>query len=127
MPTTMKTYINRIQRHFRTEWGYDICLWDGPVFGKQKEWLFTICDNFFGKQQSVGVVRKPHNILSKQDVMSLYKPPELLGTTPNSFQCRLIFHVTLATAMRNTELSLIETTQFKSGVWMVMMCELSPG
>lgn len=36
MPKTIKTYIYGIQRHFRSKWCYDICLWEGPVFQKEK-------------------------------------------------------------------------------------------
>lgn len=109
----MKTYTKEIQRHFRSEWGYDICLWEGLVFGIEKGGVFIICNNLFRKQQSDIMVQNPHNILSKKDVMLLYKCPKLGGTTSRSFQCSLRFDVVLATAMRRTELAKLETNQLQ--------------
>lgn len=58
--------------------------------------------------------------------MTLNKPPELSGTILRSLQCRLIFHVALATAMRPTELAKTETKQFQNcridgeNVWVII-------
>lgn len=46
--------------------------------------------------------------------MDLYNSLDLREKNPRSFQCRLIiFRIPLATAMRPTELSMLETTQFQ--------------
>ncbi len=51
MPTTMKTYILGIQRVFN-EWGFELKLTTGPVFGNPKTGLISVLNNKFSEQQS---------------------------------------------------------------------------
>ena len=111
----MKGYILDLKQVFKAEWGYDLDLLNenDPVFGKVEGGLWTVMVNFFGEQQANGRVRKQHNVLSVEDLKKLYCSPELSGTTPRSFQCRLIFGVALLTAMRPCELAFLKMSQFR--------------
>lgn len=110
-PPTMKGYIAGLQRFFEVEWGYKINLLSGHVFAAKENSLRCVLDNLFNDQQSRGLVTKSHNVLSYENLLTLYKSAELSQRTPTSFLCRLIFHIALCTAMRATELHQLNMSQ----------------
>lgn len=110
-PQTMKGYICGLQRYFENEWGYKLRLLDGEIFGNKENGLRCVLENRFNDQQSRGMVTKSHNVLSYEDLVKLYDSDELSKRTPSSFQCRLIFHIALSTAMRASEMLHLRLSQ----------------
>lgn len=111
----MRGYIAGIKRFFNDEWGFDLPLLDekDKIFGNVDGGLWTTLDNRSRSLHAAGMTRKPYNVLSAEDVEKLFNSPELSGTTPRSFQCRLIFGVAILTAMRPQELSALGVDQIK--------------
>lgn len=114
----MKGSIASLQRIFDVKWGYKLPLLNErhKPFGNVGGGLWKVMDKLFRKQQAEGMVRKSHNLLSIDDVIKLYSSPELSETTPRSFQCRLIFGVSIMTSMGPTELSVLQKTQFRKRI-----------
>lgn len=75
----MKGYIASLQRFFDVESGYTLPLLNekDEGFGDVDGGLSTVMDNLFRKQQAEGKVRKSRNVLSNDDVKTLYSSPEL--------------------------------------------------
>lgn len=69
-------------------------------------------DNRFRQLQPQGKVRKTYNVSTKE-VEKLYKSSELDWEKPRSIQCRLIFKLTLITAMRSL---ILEVVNYKAKV-----------
>ncbi len=84
MPTTMNTYILGIQRVFN-EWGFELKLTTGPVFGNPKTGLISVLNNKFSEQQSRGMASKSHNVLPLADVKKLLLSPSCSQETPQGY------------------------------------------
>lgn len=100
-PSSMKTYILGIQRSFK-EWGYSFYLHNGRIFSCRKEGFKGFLDHLFWEQQAQGKTPKSHNLLTSEDLETLYKSHNLSRSYPTNFQCRQFFNIALVTAMRTT-------------------------
>lgn len=78
---TLKSYVFGVQRGFRA-WGYDIDLFDHPVFKCKKEGLIPVLDNRAIQLQSSGRHTKSQNVLSRADLSWLYSSDLLSKVTP---------------------------------------------
>ena len=111
-PTTMRGYIHAVQRGVMEEWGLRVELTRGPIFNCPKEGLLSVCDNLFAQQQAQGCVTVSKNILTADDITTLYKSHYLSKDTAKGFQRRLVFNIALATANRPTEIWDLDVGQF---------------
>ena len=124
-PTNLKTFLHGIQRGFRSEWGYDLNLTSGPIFNHPEEGLLTVADNKVREQQSSGNHVVSHHVLSRYDLVKLYKSASLSRDSPKELQARVIFTVGILTAMRPSALATLKVWQFKrvmikdQAVWMI--------
>jgi len=112
-PSTLKKYVLGIQRSFSILWGYSLKLTSGPIFNCPKEGFFAVLDNKAREQQREGNHVVSHNVLSRQDLLQLYRSESLSKETPKGFQTRLIFTIGVLTAMRPTALASLTLSQFK--------------
>lgn len=101
-PSIMRGY-HRHTKGLSRRLGYDLNLLQGPVFNCKNEGLMAVIDNKFSLQQAQGVFTESHNVLSHAnphaDLEILYSSQLLSREPPNGFQARLIFNLTLLTAM----------------------------
>lgn len=111
-PSTMKSYILGIQRGFYHEWGYKLNLLTGPIFACRKDGLTAVVDNKARNLQEAGLHTESHNVLSKEEVLTLFKSKSLSPDSPKGFQNRLIFAIGILTAMRPTAMALLSRHQF---------------
>lgn len=59
------------------------------------------------------MVVESHNVLSKDDLILLYRSPWLSRDLPHGFQARIIFDIALVTAMRPTAMATMQVRQVK--------------
>ncbi len=76
-PNTMKSYVFGIQRYFLSNWGYKLNLTTGPVFGCEKVGLYQIMDKLFAHQQHRGMTVKSHNVLTSDNIRTIYNSEQL--------------------------------------------------
>lgn len=76
----------------------------------------SVIGNKVRTEQSLGNTIQSHNVLSREDLKILYASPSLSRTTPRGFQTRLIFNITLLTAMRPGALVALTIGQFQKMV-----------
>ena len=112
-PTTMKCYLSGIQRGFFSSWGYNLQIFEGPILNCPKKGLYVAANNKFSEKQANGQVTASNNTLSREDVEVLFKAIALSRDTPHGFQARLVFGISLATAMRYSALATLTVQQFK--------------
>lgn len=111
-PSTLKNYITSIQRAFNHMWGYELHLLSGPIFDCPDAGLVSVLDNKAREQQRLGGFTESHNVLSREEVVALFKSPSLCKQTPVGFQTRLVFSIGLLTGMRPTALWSLSVGQF---------------
>ena len=111
-PSSMLTYIRSIQRRLN-QLGFPVNLFSGPNFADSRHGLVSVLDNRFAHQQSKGSGTKSHNILSIEDVKSIFESEYCNKQNAEGFRNRLIFSVGLAIGARTTELWMLEVSQFK--------------
>lgn len=112
-PSTIKNYILGIQRAFRYDWGYDLKLLEGPIFNCPHEGLTAVLDNKARSLQEQGMHTTHHNVLSRTELVTLYKSASLSLQTPKGFQNCVIFTIGIVTAMRPTAMAFLKRHQFQ--------------
>lgn len=73
MTCTLKTDILGIQSAFKNDCGYDLKLHEGSIFNCRKEGLMAIIDKNIRGLKSKGFQTDSHNVLSKDDLMKLFR------------------------------------------------------
>lgn len=113
--SSVLTYIRGIQSRFH-ELNLPVKLLDGPMFTHPQTGLVGTLINKFSEQQSAGARTKSHNILTTDDIETIFDTEYCNPSTATVFRGRLVFSVCLASGARTTELRLIEKEQFKHEV-----------
>lgn len=115
-PTSLKNYISGFQRGFQTQWDYDIKVMSGPLFNHVKAGVMSVIDNKIRQMQSLGVVKRSHNILTTEDIQKLYDSKLLSIESPKGFITRLLFDIAFMTGFRPSEMEniLMKDVQFTS-------------
>ena len=125
--STLKNYVTNIQRAFKNDWGYDINLLSGPVFDCPRAGLVSVLDNKVRELQRNGDMVLSHNVLSKEEVVKLYKSPSLSRDTSAGFQARMVFTIGLLTGMRPTALWTLSVSQIRRQMFMNKQCYVITG
>ena len=112
VPTTLKTYMLGIQRGFSCVWDYDLKRFSGPIFACPREGLVGVLDNKArqGQQQGRNVIS--HNVLSRDELIHLYRSESLSKNTQKKFLTRLVFTVGIRTTLRPVALATLSVSQF---------------
>lgn len=92
-------------------WDYDIHLLYGPVFNCPKQGLMEMIDNKIRSLQSKRMHTESHNTVSQDDLFRLFRSQSLSKKTAPGFQARIIFIVSLLTAMRPSALEYLSANQ----------------
>ena len=111
-PTTLKTYMLGIQRGISCVWDYDLKIFSGPIFACPREGLVGVLDNKARQGQQQGRHVISHNVLSRDELIHLYRSESLSKNTPKRFLTRLVFTVGILTALRPVAIATLSVSQF---------------
>lgn len=92
-------YLDGHQRGFRLFYKSNIKIHVRPAefFNKTETGLFHVLNNICKNKQAEVKSSRPHNVLTKQDIMTLYDSDSLSMKTPLGFLPRMIFNIALET------------------------------
>lgn len=110
-PPTMLNYVRRVQHRIR-ELGLSVNLFSDPIFTDPVEGLCPVLDNKFAMQQAEGQITKSHNILTIDDIGTIFGSEHCNPKNSEGFRHKFIFAVGLATDVRPTELCMLNLSQF---------------
>lgn len=79
---------------------YEIKIRGGDVFNHADTGLFHVVDNICKQKQAEDKCSFPHNVLTKEDIFSLYDSEALSNKTPLGFLNRMIFNLAISTTCR---------------------------
>ena len=111
-PTTLKTYMLGIQRVFSFVWDYDLKIFSGPIFACPREGFVGVLDNKARQGQQQGLHVISHNVLSRGELIHLYRSESLSKNTLKGFLTRFVFTVGILTALRPVALATLSVRQF---------------
>lgn len=88
-------------------------LLQGPIYAHDKDGLFTVLDGRALELQLPGFLPKPHNMLYKEDLITIFRSMPLDLSTTSGLQARISFTVEVMTEMQPTSLSILRVKQFE--------------
>lgn len=110
-PNAMRNYIFGIQRYFACAWGYGFKLAKGHVFAGTRKGLLAVLEKLLSNQQAREMTFKSHNVLTHDYIYTLCHSKHLSKALMATYQFRMIFRLTLLTAMNPTELHKLNISQ----------------
>jgi len=114
-PETCMNYMRAIKRVMKL-WGFDIDIFNDPIFTDRKEGLKPVLDNIFAQQQLQGSSPTRKNTLSKSDLKKLLQSPVCAGDTGQSCFNRLLLICGITLGVRTTEMAHLTLDQFQTGI-----------
>ena len=113
LPSTMLNYLRSVQSRLG-ELGFPVNLFAGPIFDDPMEGPKSALDNKFALQQSLGGITRSHNVLTIEEIGSIFHSEYRNPMNSTGYRNRLIFAVGLAIGKRPTKLWLLHLSKFKS-------------
>lgn len=96
-------------------WRYYLSLLQGSVTAHDKDGFFSVLDNRVRELELQGLHLNTHNMLVKEELISLFNSNSLDSCASSKFQARILFTVGVLTGMLPTALSTISVKQFEKG------------
>lgn len=107
-------YLDGLQRGFKLFYKFNIQIRNGEIFNDTDTGLFHVVDNICKDKQADGKFSASHNVLTKEDIFTLYDSDSLSKKTPLGFLTRIIFNLALSTTWRPGMLHNIDISDIKT-------------
>ena len=115
-PRTLHGNAFCLQQGIKLIWKYKIDIMKDSPFRGGNESFYTVLDNKVRSLQAGGNHAKPHNVLSRTELETLFRSASLQKTSAMGWVNRIVFIIGILTGFRNEAAAMLKLSQIKAEV-----------